>query len=244
MLPMKRFFIVCLLLQAFNSNAQSLELGLGGGFSINGAPSGGNMVYTTDESVVNYSGTMKLLYMNRSGWQFGLDGHVVELSGKSSKQYVSFYSQDSVGGDGKKFVYAKYAVSVAAVVNKMLPVGKDKFYVGLAIGYAGTRNNTQERRSNESYKAPDGGKGMVLGGQLGYIATLSEKIALNVDVAIRHYNLKYDEATAPLVVPTESLNYKILSVPVTFGIRYYFFKVNHDEVPRDYRVRPRGRSLY
>lgn len=244
MLPMKRFFIVCLLLQAFNSSAQSLELGIGGGFSVNGSPSGGNMMYKTDQSVVNYAGTMKLLYTTPSGWQFGLDGHVLELSGKSSQRYPSFFTQDSIGGDGKKFVLAKYATSVAFDANKVLNVGKDRFYVGLALGYAGVRNNTQVRKANESYKGPDGGRGLVIGGQLGYVAMLSEKLALNVDVAVRHYNLKYDDNSAPLVVPEEKLNYKILAVPVTFGIRYYFFKVNQDMVPMTHRIRPRGRSLY
>ena len=244
MLPMKRFLIVCLLLQAFNSNAQSLELGVGGGFSINGAPSGGNLIYKTDQSVANYALTMKLLYMTKSNWQFGFDAHMVELSGKSSKQYPSFYTQDSIGGDGKKFVYAKQAISVCFVGNKMFPVGNDKFYVGLAAGIGGSRNNTQVRKSNESYKAPDGGSGMVLGGQIGYIASLGEKLGLSVDVAIRHYSFTYDEGTAPFVLPEEKLKFGVLAVPVTIGLRYYFFKVDPYHVPRYNSGRPRGRSLY
>lgn len=245
MQPMKRFFLVCLLLQAFHSNAQTAEFGIGGGFSINTAPSGGNQPYVTDQSVVNYSGTMKLLFTGKKGWQFGFDGHVMELSGKSSKVYPSFYDgSDSLGGDGKKFVYAKYAIAACLAGNKVFTNGTNAFYLGLAAGYAGTRNNTTTFKANESYKAPDGGQGYVLGGQIGYVAGLGEKLGLNVEVAVRNFSFTYEDGTAPLATTPEKLKYNILAFPVTIGIRYYFAKYDPVHVPRSSGRRPKGRSMY
>ncbi|RYE23802.1 MAG: hypothetical protein EOP51_09420 [Sphingobacteriales bacterium] len=241
---MKKVALLCLLGIGLTvgARAQSFELGIGGGFSTNTSPSG-NMKYQTDQSVVNYAGTLKLIYTSASNFQIGLDGSLVELSGKSSKKYKHFQLPDSIGGDGKKFVYAKYAPAICLIGNKLLPINKSAIYIGLAAGYGFARNQTDIMKSNESYKGQDGGHGLVLGGQIGYLGTLSEKLALNIEVAIRSYNLKFD-GPAPYVTPQEKLHYGTVAIPITIGIRYYFFKYDNARVPRPYRVRPVGRSMY
>jgi hypothetical protein len=241
---MKKVALLCLLgigLSA-GASAQSFELGIGGGFSTNTSPSG-NMKYQTDQSVINYAGTIKLLYTSASNFQIGLDGSLVELSGKSSKKYKHYVLPDSIGGDGKKLVYAKYAPAICLVGNKLLVINKSSIYIGLAFGYGFARNQTDITKANESYKGADGGHGIVLGGQIGYVGRISDKLGLNIEVAVRSYNLKFD-APAPYVTPKEDLHYGIVSIPITFGIRYYFFRFEPNAVPRPYRVRPMGRSMY
>src|SRR5256884_9855747 len=52
------FLISSFLLYNVNINAQSIELGIGGGISTNTSPTG-NMMYKADQSLINYSGTLK-----------------------------------------------------------------------------------------------------------------------------------------------------------------------------------------
>lgn len=241
---MKKVALLCLLgigLSA-GANAQSLELGIGGGFSTNTSPSG-NMLYQTDQSVINYAGTIKLLYTTASNIQFGLDASMVELSGKSSKKYKHFYYPDTIGGDGRKLVFSKYAPSICLVGNKILPINKSSIYIGLAAGYGFARNQTDVTKANESYKGADGGHGLVLGGQIGYLGYLTEVLSLNVEVAVRSYSLKFD-APAPYVYPKEDLHYGIVAIPITVGLRFYFFRYDPGLVPRPYRQRPMGRAMY
>lgn len=243
---MKKVFLAAILLSSVNVFGQDLELGVGGGFSTNTTPDG-NILYKQDQTVINYAGTLKVIYTTRNYWQFGLDGHVMEISGKSSKKLPNPITGDSVGGDNKKIVYAKFGVSICAVANKAFVFkstspNKSYVYLGVAIG-GGSARNPQERHNTESYKAPDGGRGLVLGGQVGYVGNLSEKMAFNLDIAIRHFNFKYD-AGAPLTVPLEDLHYSVTAFPITVGLRYFVFRTNRMLVPRYDEVRPKGRSLY
>jgi hypothetical protein len=246
---MKKVFLATILLCSINAFGQDLELGVGGGFSSNSAPDG-NMVYIQDKSSMNYAGTLKVIYSTRNYWQFGLDGHVMEISGTSSKVWPGVLT-DSVGGDNKKIVYAKYGVSVCGVVNKAFVFknaktnthSKSYVYIGGAIGMGSARNDHLEYTNGETYNAPDGGRGLVLGAQAGYVGNLSEKFGFNLDIAMRHMDFKYD-AGAPLVVPYEDLDYSLTTFPITVGIRYFVFRTDRTLVPRYDGSRPPGRSLY
>jgi hypothetical protein len=174
----------------------------------------------------------------------------MEIAGKSSKRQLGVLT-DSVGGDNRKLVYAKYGISICGVANKAFTFynkqtnkwSKSYVYLGVAAGYGSARNNHIEYNAAETYKAPDGGRGLVIGGQAGYVGTLSEKFAFNLDIAVRHMDLKYD-AGAPLVTPLKDLHYSVVTVPITFGLRYFLFRTDKDLIPRSGGVRPMGRSSY
>lgn len=240
---MKKVFLAAILLMSVNAFAQDLEIGIGGGLSTNTGPDG-NMPYKQEQSLTNYAGTMKIMYTTFNYWQFGLDGHVMGIAGKTSKRYPGVFV-DSVGGENQKLVYAKFAVSVCAVANKAFPFNKGKSYgyVGVALGAGSARNDHLEYTNDETYNGPDGGRGLCLGGQAGVVVSLAEKIGFNLDIAVRKFNFKYD-APAPLATPIEDLHYSVLTVPITVGIRYYLFRTDRSLIPRYNHARPMGRASY
>ena len=247
---MKKVLLAVLLLSSAGAYAQDLEFGVGGGFSTNTAPDG-NMPYKQDQSLTNYAGTLKLVYTTRNFWQFGLDGHVMEIAGRSTKSYPGPFAGDTVGGDNRKIVYAKFGVSVCGVANKAFhsfnkethQYGKSYLYAGVALGYGAARNDHIEYTSGESYNGPDGGRGIVFGGQAGYVANLSEKLGFNIEVALRRLDFKYD-AGVPLLTPHQYLHYNVMVFPITVGLRYFIFRTDRTLVPRYDVVRPLGRSSY
>ncbi len=227
---MKKLLLFAVLI-GFKAGAQEFEGGIGAGFSVNGQPSD-NMQYKGDQSIMNYSTNMRLLYTTKNNWQIGLEGHMHELASKSSKKYLGYingsYLLDSVGGDDKKFVYAKNTVNVTVVVNKRFDFGEGKSYayIGAAVGMGFARNNAHSYNSNESYKGPDGGRGLCYGAQLGYAANVTSQIGIYLEAAFRYYNFDYKDAGAPLVwTPPAVLKYHIMAFPVSFGLRYTFMKV-------------------
>lgn len=227
---MKKMLLFALLI-GIKAQAQELEGGAGGGFSINGQPTD-NMVYKGDQSVMNYSTNMRLLYTTKNLWQIGLEGHMHELSSKSSKKYGGFTNGyrliDSIGGDDKKLVYAKNAVNITAVINKRFDFnqGASYAYIGAAIGVGFARNNSKTYAANESYNGPDGGRGLTYGAQLGYAANVSGNIGIYLEAAMRYYTFDYKDAGAPQIwVSPQVLKYSIMAFPITFGLRYTFYKV-------------------
>jgi hypothetical protein len=225
---MKKVLIFTLLLYCNNIYAQSMDFTFGGGISTNTYPNG-NMEYVGDKMLLNYSATAKYTYTSKTSWQVGLDWHMLELSAKSSKKYAYYHNRDiyidSVGGDGKKLVYAKFAHSLCFVGNRMFKFESGGgVYAGLALGYGFARNNSVKFYSNEGYKGPDGGHGFTYGLQLGIVKNFSEKIAFNFEVAARYYNFQFD-AEAPQRFPPELLHYSIMSFPITIGLRYYLFNI-------------------
>ena len=227
---MKKLLLFTLLI-GIKAQAQELEGGVGGGFSINGQPTD-NMVYKGDQSVMNYSTNMRLLYTTKNLWQIGLEGHMHELSSKSSKKYGGYINNsllvDSIGGDDKKIVYAKHAVNIMAVINKRFDFkgGASYAYIGGAIGVGFARNNAHKYDANESYNGPDGGRGIAYGAQLGYAANVSSNIGIYLEAAFRYYNFDYKDAGAPQIwTNPQPLKYSIMAFPVTFGLRYTFVKI-------------------
>lgn len=178
--------------------------------------------------MINYAGTLKFLRTKENNIQYGLDIHLLELSARSNHVYDSFYNGTifvpPIGGGGTKFVYAKTAAAVCAVLNKKFVFSNNNsFYLGVALGGALTRNDSKNYRSNESYKAPDGGFGIVGGVQMGYLKDISSKITFSADIAVRYYYLNYD-AAAPLLLTGDKLYYSIAAFPITMGIRYMLFR--------------------
>ncbi len=224
---MKKLLLFFVLI-GIRSQAQEFEGGIGGGFSVNTQPTD-NMVYKGDQSLMNYSANLRLLYTTKNNWQLGVEGQMHELSSKSSKKYGGFYNGtlkiDSVGGDDKKLVYAKYLVNVCGVVNKRFDFGGSYAYVGIAVGFAAARNNSHKYESNESYKAPDGGRGIAYGAQLGYAANITSQIGIYLEGSFRAYTLDYRNADAPQVPGGPKLKYNIMAFPCTFGLRYVFHRV-------------------
>ncbi|MCB0697009.1 MAG: hypothetical protein KDC07_06575 [Chitinophagaceae bacterium] len=227
---MKRLVVLSMLLLAYNANAQKLSLAVGVGGAVNGAPTG-NLIYKGDQTILNYATTAKLTRTTITNWQYGIVGHMHELSSKSSIKYPGFPNRhlliDSIGGDGKKLVYAKYTVSACAFLNKNFQLNKKtSIYLGVAAGWGFARNNSLYYAENESYNGPDGGDGMCLGGQLGINAYMNDYVAFFMDVSARYYNFKFDkEVEAPTVRPFETLEYSILAVPVTVGLSFDLHKV-------------------
>lgn len=225
------------------AQAQEFEAGIGGGFSVNTQPTD-NMVYKGDQSLMNYSANLRALYTIKENWQFGIEVQMHELSSKSSKKYGGFYNGelriDSVGGDDKKLVYAKYLVNGCAVANKRFDFGGSYAYIGAAAGFAVARNNSKKYESNESYKAADGGRGLAFGAQIGYAANISEKLGIYLEASWRYYNLDYRNADAPQVAKGPVLKYSIMAFPCTFGIRYTFHKI----YPTDYGTYNRDKRRF
>lgn len=238
---MKRLLVLSMMFLAYNADAQKISLAGGIGGAVNGSPSD-NMVYKSDQSLLNYALQARLAYTTVTNWQYGVMSHLHELSGKSTKTYEGFHNRhlriDSVGGDGKKLVYAKNTVNVSAFFNRNFNLNKKtSIYLGIAAGYVYARNNSLYYEENESYNGPDGGNGLCYGGQLGINSYLSEHVSIFLDVAVRYYNLEYDEwVEAPAVRPYETLSYSILAVPVTVGLNFDLFKIG-ENTRNSYNVR-------
>lgn len=226
---MKRLLVLSILLLAYNAQAQKTSLAAGVGGAFNGSPSD-NMVYKSEQSLLNYALQAKVTRTTITNWQYGIGGHMHELSGKTSKKYPGFPNRhlriDSIGGDGKKLVYAKQAVSATFFINKSFQLSKTtSIYLGGTIGYGFARNNSLYYAENESYKGADGGRGICYGGQLGINAYMSEYVSFYFELAPRYYNYKFDkEVEAPLVRPYERLEYSIFAFPITVGLSFDLHK--------------------
>ncbi len=199
--------------------AQKVEFGIGGGISGNTQPSG-NMYYEGDASAVNYAIGGWVLYNSWSGWQLGMNIHELALASTSQTVYTDDKRPTiTYGGDDKKFVYSSNTTSICGVVNKKLLAGKSDLYLGVALGWALAKNDQFNRKTDESYKAPDNGNGLVLGGQFGYNYNFSPLFALNFEFSPRYYDLHY-QVTAPHMNTTSNLNYQIWAYPFTVGFRF------------------------
>ncbi|MGN6568459.1 MAG: hypothetical protein ACTHJ0_10925 [Flavipsychrobacter sp.] len=222
---MKHSIILTFLLLPFLATAQTYELGAGGGISLNGKPTN-NLYFKGDKLTVNYASYLSLLKNMKDNVQMGIDIHMLELSRKSSVIYD--FEGRNIGGDNKRFVYAKYAFSIDVVLNKKYYIGKNYVYGGIAAGLSIARNNAHNLPDNVSYGAPDGGYGLSVGAQLGYVYNIDNRWALNAEVDARYYDFDY-KAIAPIVRPFTNIHYRIVAYPLTISVRYkfsYFKKPN------------------
>lgn len=216
-----------------------IELGAGGGVSINSNPSD-NMVYKGNRMPANYA-----LYVNGQyniGYNFllGLEFRTCELARRSDDTFMG-PDKYIIGGDDRKFVYAKSMLSATIVANGKLNVARGYFYGGAAVGFGVARSVSDRLNYNsESYRAADGGLGPVLGAQIGYVHGLTPRLGLNAEIALRHYRLSYT-ADAPLTFPYTDLKYNITAYQFTIGVKYRIFPKYkaQNNIPRQ---RGQGRS--
>lgn len=215
----KLLLTIALVAVCYTSNAQAIELGFNGGVSTNGNPTD-NMVYRGDIYTYNYAGMVDLMINFNQYFQLGLEARVSELSRKSDSVYLSPYKLP-IGGDDKKFVYAKFMTSAMLKANGQYHFGnKGKVYGGVAIGYGVGRHNSDKVYPGESYRTPDGGKGIAYGAQLGYDMNLSERIVFSIEAAMRSYSLDYGGPYAPVIRPFEPLKYSITAYNLTVGVGF------------------------
>jgi hypothetical protein len=210
-------YISVFLLCSFTIHAQNIEVGVAGGISTNSAPSA-NMYYGFDTRTLNYAGALNAVYNFADYLQFGIEGHVLELSGISNSIFVSPYNT-YIGGDNKRFVYAKKDISLCGVFNGRYNVARGYVYAGAAFGYGIVRHNADVLSSNESYRAPNGGAGLVAGGQIGWVVGINGKLGAFIEAAYRYMDLKYS-TLAPKEAQQEDLHYHVSAFPVIIGIRY------------------------
>lgn len=214
---------LCLLLSflTYTATAQrgAFELAIGGGLSTNSNP-GENMVYKGNRITwTNYSALLNGQYNFHRSMSVGIEVRSLELSRKSDGVYPVSYLKQSIGGDDRKFVYAKYMLSAAAIFNGRYNTYRGYFYGGGAAGYAASRHDSKSLNAQtESYRAPNGGDGFVLGVQGGYTHGITSVIGLNIEAALRNYTLYYD-ALAPETRPYEDLHYNITAYTVTIGLK-------------------------
>lgn len=213
--------IALVLLFAGNAIAQrgAIEIAASAGPSINSNPSG-NMVYKGDKISMNYTAAIQGLYNVHRSISVGLEFRVTELSRKSSlsdsAHLVSFNSY--IGGDNKRYIYAKKLMATSVVGNARLNLSRAYLYGGVALGYGFTAYNASKRRPNESYRAPDGGSGFCFGFQAGYTYGLTHAIALNIEGSLRNYSLRYT-VVAPGTWPSTDLHYNITAYAISIGLK-------------------------
>ena len=145
----------------------------------------------------------------------------MELSRGSNYRY--YYNDNFIGGDGKRFLYSRITTSFCGVLNRKFyvsPTSKSYFYAGVAGGFVIARNNSQKPSSDASYKAPDGGKGINVGAQVGFSYSVSPRFSLCTEFAPRYFDLDYDAAAPKQHL--YNLHYRIVSYPMVIGFRYKF----------------------
>jgi hypothetical protein len=212
---------VILVLASVSTHAQrrAIEIGVGVGSSINSNP-GSNMAYKGNRIAWgNYSGLLNVSYNIHRSMSIGIEARSMELSRKSDNVYPT-YLKTTIGGDDRKFVYSKAMMSAAVIFNGRYSLYRGYFYGGGAAGYAASRHDSKNvNNKTESYRAPNGGNGFVLGVQAGYTHGINSVLGLNIEGAVRNYTMNYD-ALAPEVRPYEKLGYNITAYTLTVGIRF------------------------
>lgn len=240
-----RLLVVALLLCASVAHAQrgAFELTAGVGASINSAPSD-NMPYKGNKIAPNYSALFNATYNIHRSMSAGVEVRSLQLSDKSDNLYLAGLPNTLVGGDGKRFVYAKNALSVCGVFNGKLNTYRGYYYGGAALGYGFTMHDAaQVKREKESFRTPGNGSGFVWGVQAGYTHGLTAVLGLNIEGALRNYSLNHSSASTfqPEIVFPANLQYNITAYTLTVGLKVRIVpkgKVQND-IPG---MRGKGRS--
>jgi hypothetical protein len=230
---MKSVLLLTVLSIPITLQAQKIEIGLGGGVSINGKPSD-NMPFKGNVITINYAANLSFVYNLNINWQTGLEIGVTELSRKSTDTFKTFFGV-KFGNDDKRIVYAKRLPSAVIFFNRKF-YGKNGYgYAGIGVGYGGVSHDSKNLWANESYRAPNGGNGLVLGVQAGYLKPISSSLAVFTQAAMRYYSLNYD-AKEPLGTQV-NLKYNIAAFPFTAGLRYIFMSGASSELEKQTLMR-------
>ena len=201
--------------QVANAQLGAVEIAAGAGISVNSNP-GSNMYYKGDKLSFNYSGLLSGVYNVHRSMSVGIELRALELSRRHDGVYTTYLGID-IGG-GKRFVYAKAALSASLVFNGKYNTYRGYWYGGGAAGYALSNHNSATLKPNESYRTPAGGQGLVLGVQAGYTHGINSVLGLNVEGALRNYTLGYD-AGAPDIRPYTNLKYNVTAYTITVGLK-------------------------
>lgn len=215
---MKKVLILCIMLAPFLAMAQKMEINFNGGASVNSKPTA-NMYYKGKVVTLNYATGLSIVHNGRNDVQTGLQFEMLELSRKKT-----IYGNTPTGYgviNRVKYIYAKNMSSAYLIVNKKINWERSYVYGGLAVGIGFARNQSGNTTAEVPYKAPDGGYGISFGVQAGYSQYISKRFSLNVQGAARYYDIDND-AEAPKVKPVTGIHYRIVSYPVTIGLKYKF----------------------
>ncbi|HEY9177862.1 MAG TPA: hypothetical protein VIN07_09240 [Flavipsychrobacter sp.] len=193
----------------------AIEICPGAGISVNSNP-GSNMSYKGDQLTLNYSALLSGMFNIHRSMSAGIELRALQLSRSHDGVYTT-YLGTTIGG-GKRFVYSKAALSACAIFNGKYNTYRGYIYGGGAAGYAVSNHDSRKLNTNESYRAPAGGSGLVLGVQAGYTHGLNAVLGLNIEGALRNYSLGYD-AGAPEVRPYTNLQYNITAYTLTVGLK-------------------------
>lgn len=208
-------FVVGLSADTANAQLGAVEIAAGAGVSVNSNP-GSNMYYKGDKLSFNYSGLLSGMYNVHRSMSVGIELRALELSRRHDGVYTTYLGTD-IGG-GKRFVYAKAALSACLLFNGKYNTYRGYWYGGAAAGYALSNHNSATLKPNESYRTPAGGHGIVLGVQAGYTHGINSVLGLNVEGALRNYTLGYD-AGAPDIRPYTNLKYNVTAYTITVGLK-------------------------
>ena len=213
------FIAVLIFTNAAIAQKGAIEIVGMGGPSINSNPTS-NMVYKGDQISMNYTAALQGLYNVHRSISVGIEFRNTELSRRSSTSDSMHTTAVNlkVGGDDKRYIYAKKLMAISLVGNGRLNLARAYLYGGVSLGYGFTGYNASKRRPNETYRAPSGGNGFSFGIQAGYTYGLTSILAFNIEGSLRNYTLGYGN-TAPGVFPVENLKYNITAYSVTVGLK-------------------------
>jgi hypothetical protein len=220
---------LCLLASSLSVFAQQSELGIGGGVSILSGASGDIHYKATEGSTaptftLNYVYNLHHVYTeSKLTAQAGFNVHVLKMAGEATDTFS--YFGKTIGNDGKEFIYAKTAIAVCPVVNlKYRMSARTYIYGGASVGVIYGINKANKgwndfEGKEYTYTAPNGGAGLALGLQAGVNQRVTQRLAINLEVAVRRYNLNYsvDDTAYP---GGFEFNYATMAIPVTLGLRY------------------------
>jgi hypothetical protein len=226
---LKTLLFVAVFLTPAIGYSQVAELGVSGGLSLH-TGAFGNIYYKAAK--MGSSPTASLTFLvntnrmseSRLTNQVGFNVYYTfKLQNETGKTYIYFY--ESIGNDGKPFRYANYVLSFSPMVNWKYRLSDVSYvYGGVSAGIAGSRNVSNHKGmdfigTDVTYKAPDGGLGYCAGIQGGWTQRLTQRIALNADIAVRYYNLSFAVNDKNYPGGTK-FSYGTVVIPVTVGIRY------------------------
>jgi hypothetical protein len=161
---------------------------------------------------------------SRIDWQAGIEATcLMNVKNESSTTYR--YFGDTIGNDGRYFLYAKYMISVAPVINiKYKLSGMTYVYGGVSIGVVGTINTANRKPqdfegADYTYTAPDGGTGLCSGLHIGINQRIAQRLAVAVQVGARYNSIGYHVNDHKYPGGT-SFRYNSLVIPATIGLRY------------------------
>lgn len=197
------------------------EITAAAGASINSAPSG-SFPYKGNQIAPNFTAVLNGKYNFHRSMSAGIEVRTNTLSNKSDVLYTAGGFNSFVGGDNKRFVFAKNIMSFTALFNGKLNTYRGYLYAGPALGYGMlVQDATNWKSEKESFRTPDNGGGLVWGVQAGYTHGLTAVLGLNIEAALRNYSVAFNNAPGFVTTTFYPANtqYNITAYTVTVGLK-------------------------